>query len=95
MKPVIFIDLPKKINNTNYTDLKSKPIEIDLRNKIGKIIKSNELHKINITIESILTKKKDWKKKISKIREQYIYNLQKSGVNGGKYIFKHLNKLKK
>lgn len=37
-KPVIFIDMPKKINNPSYQEISLVPFEEDIRLKIGKII---------------------------------------------------------
>ena len=39
-KPVIFIDVPKKINDPNYTQIKLEPIEIGIRDKIGIVVPS-------------------------------------------------------
>ena len=30
LKPVIFVDVPKKVNNPEYIKFKNKPIEIEL-----------------------------------------------------------------
>ena len=35
-KPVVFIDQPLKLNNAEYSRLKSVPLEILLREKIGR-----------------------------------------------------------
>jgi len=37
-KPIIFIDVPKKILNTEFNRISSEPIEIAIREKIGKIV---------------------------------------------------------
>ena len=39
-KPVIFIDVPKKVNDPNYTQIKPEPIEISIRDKIGIVVPS-------------------------------------------------------
>lgn len=36
-KPIIFCDVPRKINNPNYRDIKIEPVEVLLREKIGVI----------------------------------------------------------
>lgn len=36
-KPVIFVDIPRKINNQNYKEIKIEPIEVAIREKIGVI----------------------------------------------------------
>jgi len=42
-KPVLFIDVPKKINNHDYKELDIEPFEDMVRNNIGKVIKSDDL----------------------------------------------------
>lgn len=52
-KPVIFLDLPRKINNESYLDIDSEPFEVRMRNIIGTIIQPDRLHEINSLIENI------------------------------------------
>ena len=40
-KPVLFIDAPPKCKNPEYKKLNLVPIEISIRNKIGKILTTN------------------------------------------------------
>ena len=42
-KPIIFIDVPKKILNTESDRISSEPIEIAIREKIGKIVSPDNL----------------------------------------------------
>jgi YidC/Oxa1 family membrane protein insertase len=37
-RPVLFIDVPKKIHNPDYEKLPEIPLEISIRDKIGEII---------------------------------------------------------
>jgi len=73
-KPVIFCNVPKKINNPRYLDINLVPLEVSIRNEIGTIwdIKSpieNAIieckHKLDQSKFELLTKK-------------YVYNLMKS-----------------
>ncbi len=90
LKPVIFIDLPKKINNKNYYLLKNTPVEINMRNSVGKVIKKNNFHEIAKTIKTMIKDKNKWKKRLLHLRYQKIYNLKKSGKIGGDFILKCL-----
>ncbi|MEC8945377.1 MAG: CDP-glycerol glycerophosphotransferase family protein [Chloroflexota bacterium] len=40
-KPVIFLDVPRKVNNPDYKKLNIEPFESEIREKIGTIINSN------------------------------------------------------
>jgi len=47
-KPVVFFDLPRKINNPNYEEFNIEPFEVSVRNKIGTIANlDNILDKIS------------------------------------------------
>ena len=87
LKPVIFVDVPKKINNPDYIKFKNKPIEIELRNKIGVLIKPKNIERISKEISKMISEKKlVWKKKILSIRNKKIYNIKNSGKIGADYI---------
>ena len=69
-KPVVFCDIPKKINNPNYMDLKLEPIEVSLRHKIGVIWDCKS--PINNAIELSFFLKEN---ELKKIRNQYCFNI--------------------
>ena len=90
-KPTIFINLPKKENNSNVKKIGIEPIEIKLREEIGYIIQPFEFKKI---IESIndhnINKKKEF---IEHHKSKLIFNIGNSAKIGGKYIDELLKKL--
>ena len=92
LKPAIFLDLPKKVNNENYLDLSNRPIEIKLRSKIGKIINKNNYRKIPEIINDFKKNKDIWKKKIMLARKSSIYNINTSGNVGADYISELIKK---
>ncbi len=70
-KPVIFCDISRKINNTNYKDIKIEPIEVYIRDKIGVVWdgKSSIKEIIELCLEKI--EKND----LSLLSNQYCFNL--------------------
>jgi len=40
-KPVLFVDVPRKINNPDYQELGIEPFEAEMREKVGKILTDN------------------------------------------------------
>ena len=79
LKPVIFIDTFKKVNNSNYYELEINPLEITIRKKIGVLISEKNIDTIGPNISKILEKTKALKKDISMERDRWVYNLGKSG----------------
>ena len=72
-KPVIFCDVPKKINNTNYDDIKLEPIEVFIRDSIGVIW--DGVSPIKKKIELCLIDKEN---KINSLINQHCYNIGNS-----------------
>lgn len=77
-KPVIFIDLPKKIRNKNYKDLKLVPLEISIRKKIGIVLKLEDLNLINKKIDELLkiSKTVKWKRKIKSLSKKILFSYE-------------------
>lgn len=85
-KPVIFIDTPIKIMNPEYKELDIEPFNIWARNEVGKVVKLEEIKKIDKTIQEMLKETSKYEKKITKLRDKEIYNLGESGEVGANYI---------
>jgi len=84
-RPVVFIDVPKKILNPNSTDISLEPIEISIREKIGYVISPTNL----VEIPNIIKKFNDDKllnNQIKKIRSETVYHIGNSAEIGSKYI---------
>jgi len=42
-KPVLFVDVPRKVNNNDYQEIEIEPMEVGIRSKIGAIIDPNDV----------------------------------------------------
>jgi len=84
-KPCIFINTPMKISNEEYEKISIKPIDLELRSKIGIELELDELSKINSVINEL--SKKSYKIAITKIMKESLY-MKKSA--GAKYIIKQI-----
>ena len=83
-RPVIFIDVPKKILNPNYDDISLEPIEISIRHNLGHVISPKNLEQIPSLIRS--SDNIEINKKIETILSTTVYNIGKSASIGAKYI---------
>jgi len=90
-KPVLFIDVPKKINNPEYEKIPQVPIEVSIREKIGKIILPTDLELIPNKIKMLYGQTKELQDKITKIRNELIFNVGESKKDGAEEIIKLLN----
>lgn len=87
LKPVIFLDRIKKINNNNYQKLEMEPIEVGMRENLGYVIKENNFNILNEKIKLLLSQQNKWKKNIYKLRKKTVFNLGKSSLAGSNYIY--------
>ncbi|MBT3475590.1 CDP-glycerol--glycerophosphate glycerophosphotransferase [bacterium] len=72
-KPVLFIDLPKKVNNYDYNELEIEPLEVSIRSKIGGILALDELPNIATCINALL--KSYDNQKLMQLSNDTVYNL--------------------
>ena len=84
-RPVVFIDVPKKVLNPNSADISLEPIEISIREKIGYVISPTNLVKIPNIIKKI-NEDKSLNNQIEKIRSETVYHIGNSAEIGSKYI---------
>ena len=84
-----------KVINKEYKKIPVVPMEIELRNKIGKSIEKEEISSINVVVEDLIKNKEKYKQNNIAIRNKYIYNLGSSGKVGAEYIINQLLQSKK
>ena len=94
-KPILYIDVPKKIHNKDFKDISQIPIEESIRDKIGKIILPSEIKQIPKEIEILKQQTFEKKEMIRKIRDKEIFNIGSSGKKSANNIIELLNQLKK
>jgi len=91
-RPVLYIDGFPKINNPSYDKIPCKPLEVSIRNLIGKVISPNELKSIPKIIESTYENIDLFKTKVQEARNETVFNFGQSGIKGAQEIVKILKK---
>ena len=91
-RPVIFIDVPKKVLNPNWSDIALEPIETSIRDKIGHIVSPNNLEEILELIRILDKNTQNIGELIKDIREKTVYNIGESAKIGAQYIRELHNK---
>jgi len=87
-RPVIFVDVPKKINNPDFEDIRCKPIEISIRTEIGDVISPNQLDELPKKINSLFENLEKFRKRIHEVRLKTVFNIGRSRIIGAKHIVK-------
>lgn len=91
-KPVVFIDTPIKIMNPDYKKIDVEPYNIWVREKMGKVLKLDEINKIAAVIEDMIKNEKSYSDKIAKLTKDSVFNIGTSAQVGGDYIIEAINR---
>lgn len=89
-KPCLFINTKMKILNPNYKDIPVVPIDIEIRDKVGKAIDKKDLNNINQIIDELINNQEAYMEKNKILREKYVCNLGKAAEIEGEYIINRL-----
>jgi CDP-glycerol glycerophosphotransferase (TagB/SpsB family) len=87
-KPVVFIDVPRKVNNPDYKDIEIEPFEVSIRDKIGVIVGLDELNSLPQKIQQVLSEFK------TQDLENNIYSVGQSDSVGAKFLVDIVNEQK-
>ena len=90
-RPVIYVDVPKKVHNKEYEKIGLEPFEISIRDKIGEIVSTQKIETIPERIEFLYDHINDFQNKIQKIRNDVIFNIGKSGKVMANEIIRIIN----
>ena len=85
-RPVLFLDVPYKIRNEKFKELDIEPLELFVRKKIGIIVSPKKLDTIPQVIVKLKSEEAEYKERIIRLREKYIYNFGHSSEISAKYI---------
>ncbi len=89
LKPVLFIDVPQKIQNPNFAELKVEPYESSVRNKVG-LVQSTDLKDLAENVAELINSKDKWQSQLSLFRNDDVYNVGNSGQVAAKEILELL-----
>ena len=93
-KPVIFIDIPPRVRNPNWREIQSEPLEMSIREKVGRVICPSKLDELPSSISQLLNEDQVSSSLIKSLREEFIYNFSDSEIIGREEIKKLLKTLK-
>ncbi len=85
-RPVLFVEVPQKINNPNFAKLDLEPIEKKLRHQLGTVLALGELPHLGATIAKLHAGAEEFQKGLRKVRAKTVYNLGSSGRAGAQYL---------
>ncbi len=92
LHPVLFINTPMKVENPDYQKIAIEPLNITLRDQIGKSVDPDRPELVAKTVEELLAKQDEYHARIDALSDRYIYNHGTSAVVGAKYIVEAIRK---
>lgn len=92
-KPVLFVNTPMKIMNPEYEKIGVEPINIWMREKIGRVIEPENVGEIATVVSAMLAGYQDYHDKIAAFVQEYVYHLGYSSEVGAKYIINELQRI--
>lgn len=90
-RPVLFIDTPMKVLNPEYDKIPTKPLDITIRNVVGKSLDPKEITKANGIIKEFLENRTAYADKIDAALHEHVFNVGQSKKIYGRYVLKRLN----
>lgn len=85
-RPVLFIDLPRKVRNPEYEEISCVPIEVALRTEIGAVVPPDALDTVPNQIEQLAGDPVSYRERLKESRQKWVYNVGSSGAVGADYI---------
>jgi YidC/Oxa1 family membrane protein insertase len=85
-KPVLFIDVPRRIRNPNWQELGIEPIESAIRNQVGEIVSPDALVEAPAAIERLLAEPGRFRARMREMRETMVFRLGHSIPDGAAEI---------
>lgn len=74
-KPVLFIDLPRRIRNPQWRDWNLEPFEASIREQVGRILSPDELEQAPAAIRQLLAEPQAFAGRMQALREEAVFNL--------------------
>jgi len=85
-RPVLFIDVPRKINNPEYKKIPCEPFEVIIRSEVGVVVSPDHLDQVPKFVDELCNNPDAYRERIRQTRSRWIFNVGKSGAVGADYI---------
>ena len=90
--PILFINTPMKIMNPEYKNISTVPLNILLRDKLGKSLDLDKLGEVAETVDYLIANSDAYHEQIGELVKTYLYNNGNSAEVGAKYLISAIQK---
>jgi len=85
-KPVLFIDLPRRVRNPDWQELEIEPLEASFRELAGDIVSPQNLTEVPGKISHLLDAREEFQQSMQTLRPQMVFNIGNSIELGAREI---------
>jgi hypothetical protein len=79
LRPVLFVDTERKVNNPDYESLGIEPFEVEVREQIGRVIAPSDLAAAAVAARDLAAAGPEWAARLAAVRDERIFNVGSSG----------------
>jgi hypothetical protein len=85
-RPVLYIDVPRKVHNDRYEELGIEPFEVCMRDELGVIVAPEELKTVVDVVKRLIGERDAYRQKIKDLRSRNVFNFGSSGEVGARHV---------
>jgi hypothetical protein len=90
-RPVLFIDVPRKVNNPDYTRLSTIPLEVDIREKVGAVLAPERMAEAPRLVKELVDSSDIIGERAGALRRKWVFNVGAGGRRGAEIILRILD----
>ncbi len=85
-RPVLFLDVPRKVNNPDYEMIDATPLEVSIRSEIGKVVAPGDTAGLLQALKDMGENEEQYRENAQTARDKWVFNVGKSGEAGARLI---------
>ena len=85
-KPVLFIDLPRRVRNPDWQALGIEPLEASFREVAGDIVSPAQLEQAPDKVAALLERREEFRQTMRRLRPEMVFNIGNSIELGAREI---------
>lgn len=86
LKPSLYVDTPMKVANPDWEEVGIVPLDISIRNEIGRSVSPDDLSSVTGIVEDMLGNSDAWVDTIREARSRHVFNLGTGAEAAGEYL---------
>ena len=85
-RPVLYLDVPRKVHNEGYETLEIEPMEVRMRSQVGLVSPPSDIARIDQAIDRLINEREQYRDRIVALRAENIFHFGRSSEIGARHI---------